>query len=123
MIIIIRKIIKKSGDSTYGNNEKDNSYFAGSFAFSDSDSRGVSAGKHQTIPQSGKRSIQRGLQNLKYQRIRSVAMAVNSGKTVKFTDKSTVSHTSYLRDFGDKSTSTAKNPKHAYSKAGKFTDT
>jgi PKD repeat protein len=52
----------------------------------------------------------------------SVATAVNSGKTVKFTDRVQY-HTSYLRDFGDKSTSTAKNPKHAYSKAGKFTDT
>jgi len=44
-----------------------------------------------------------------------------SGKTVKFTDKSTNSPTSYIWDFGDKSTSTAKSPKHTYSKAGKYT--
>jgi PKD repeat protein len=44
-----------------------------------------------------------------------------SGKTVQFTDKSKNSPTSYLWDFGDKSTSTAKNPKHAYSKAGTYT--
>jgi PKD repeat protein len=45
-----------------------------------------------------------------------------SGRTVTFTDKSTNSPTSYLWDFGDKSsTSTSKNPKHTYSKAGKYT--
>jgi PKD repeat protein len=44
-----------------------------------------------------------------------------SGRTVKFTDKSTGSPTSYLWDFGDKSTSKDKNPTHKYSKAGKYT--
>lgn len=44
-----------------------------------------------------------------------------SGRTVQFTDKSKNSPISYLWDFGDKSTSTAKNPKHAYSKAGTYT--
>jgi PKD repeat protein len=44
-----------------------------------------------------------------------------SGKTVKFTDKSTNSPTSYLWDFGDKSTSTSKSPSHQYKKAGKYT--
>jgi PKD repeat protein len=46
-----------------------------------------------------------------------------SGKTVKFTDKSTGSPKSYLWDFGDKSTSTTKNPTHQYKKAGKYTVT
>lgn len=44
-----------------------------------------------------------------------------SGRTVQFTDKSKNSPTSYLWDFGDKGTSTAKNPKHTYSKAGTYT--
>ncbi|RPJ79607.1 MAG: PKD domain-containing protein [Alphaproteobacteria bacterium] len=44
-----------------------------------------------------------------------------SGRTVKFTDKSTGSPTSYLWDFGDKCTSKDKNPTHKYSKAGKYT--
>jgi len=48
-----------------------------------------------------------------------------SGKaplTVEFTDKSTGSPASYLWDFGDKSSpSTARNPMHKYSKAGKYT--
>ena len=48
-----------------------------------------------------------------------------SGKaqlTVAFTDKSTGSPASYLWDFGDKSSpSTARNPVHKYSKAGKYT--
>jgi PKD repeat protein len=43
-----------------------------------------------------------------------------SGRTVKFTDKSTNSPTSYLWNFGDKSTSTAKSPSHKYAKAGKY---
>ncbi|OEU43941.1 hypothetical protein BGV40_01405 [Methanosarcina sp. Ant1] len=43
-----------------------------------------------------------------------------SGKTVKFTDKSTGSPTSWSWNFGDKSTSTVKNPTHKYSKAGKY---
>ena len=41
--------------------------------------------------------------------------------TVTFTDKSTGSPTSWSWNFGDKSTSTAKNPVHKYSKAGKYT--
>lgn len=44
-----------------------------------------------------------------------------SGKKVKFTDKSSNSPTSYLWDFGDKTTSTTKNPTHEYKKAGKYT--
>lgn len=48
-----------------------------------------------------------------------------SGKaplTVAFTDKSTSSPSSYLWDFGDKSSpSTARNPVHKYSKSGKYT--
>jgi PKD repeat protein len=47
-----------------------------------------------------------------------------SGKaplTVKFTDKSTNNPTSWFWNFGDKTTSTAKNPSHKYSKAGKYT--
>jgi PKD repeat protein len=40
---------------------------------------------------------------------------------VKFTDKSKGSPTSYLWNFGDKKTSTDKNPVHTYSKAGKYT--
>ena len=49
-----------------------------------------------------------------------------SGKvplTVKFTDKSTGSSASYLWNFGDKYTSTVKNPVHKYTKAGKYTVT
>ena len=41
--------------------------------------------------------------------------------TVTFTDKSTNNPTSWSWDFGDKSTSTVKNPTHKYTKAGKFT--
>ena len=41
--------------------------------------------------------------------------------TVKFNDKSTGSPASWSWNFGDKSTSTAKNPVHKYSKAGKYT--
>jgi PKD repeat protein len=47
-----------------------------------------------------------------------------SGKaplTVRFTDKSTGSPVSWSWNFGDKSTSTARNPAHKYSKAGKYT--
>jgi PKD repeat protein len=47
-----------------------------------------------------------------------------SGKaslTVKFSDKSKGSPTSYVWNFGDKSTSTARNPVHKYTKAGKYT--
>ncbi len=47
-----------------------------------------------------------------------------SGKkplTVKFTDKSTGSPTFWSWNFGDKSTSTTKNPMHKYTKAGKYT--
>jgi PKD repeat protein len=43
-----------------------------------------------------------------------------SGRTVKFTDKSTGSPTCWSWNFGDKSTSTSKNPTHKYSKAGKY---
>ncbi len=43
-----------------------------------------------------------------------------SGKTVKFTDKSTGSPTSWSWNFGDKCTSTVKNPTHKYKKAGKY---
>jgi PKD repeat protein len=41
--------------------------------------------------------------------------------TVKFMDKSTNNPTSWAWDFGDKSTSTVKNPTHKYIKAGKYT--
>ncbi len=47
-----------------------------------------------------------------------------SGKaplTVTFTDKSTGSPTSWSWNFGDKSTSTVKNPVYKYNKAGKYT--
>jgi PKD repeat protein len=47
-----------------------------------------------------------------------------SGKaslTVTFTDKSTNNPTTWSWDFGDKSTSTEKNPIHKYTKAGKYT--
>jgi YVTN family beta-propeller protein len=40
---------------------------------------------------------------------------------VQFTDKSTGSPTSWKWDFGDKSTSTTRNPAHKYTKAGKYT--
>jgi PKD repeat protein len=40
---------------------------------------------------------------------------------VKFTDKSKGSPTSWSWNFGDKNTSTDKNPVHTYSKAGKYT--
>ena len=44
--------------------------------------------------------------------------------SVKFTDKSTGSPTSYCWNFGDKSaTSSTKNPTHKYTKAGKYTVT
>lgn len=49
-----------------------------------------------------------------------------SGKvplTVKFTDKSTGSPTSWYWNFGDKYTSKVKNPVHKYTKAGKYTVT
>jgi beta propeller repeat protein len=49
-----------------------------------------------------------------------------SGKAplkVQFIDKSTGSPTSWAWNFGDKTTSTAKNPAHTYSKAGKYTVT
>jgi PKD repeat protein len=42
---------------------------------------------------------------------------------VKFADKSTGSFTSYLWNFGDKTTSTLQNPVHKYTKAGKYTVT
>jgi FOG: PKD repeat len=41
--------------------------------------------------------------------------------TVKFIDKSTGCPTSWYWNFGDKSTSTAQNPVHEYTKAGKYT--
>ena len=41
--------------------------------------------------------------------------------TVTFPDKSTVSTTYWFWNFGDKSTSTVKNPVHKYIKAGKYT--
>jgi beta propeller repeat protein len=47
-----------------------------------------------------------------------------SGKAplkVQFTDRSTNSPTSWYWNFGDKSTSTTKNPVHKYNKAGKYT--
>jgi PGF-pre-PGF domain-containing protein len=42
-------------------------------------------------------------------------------ETVSFTDNSTGSPTSWLWDFGDGSTSTARNPEHAYSAMGGYT--
>jgi PKD repeat protein len=50
--------------------------------------------------------------------------SVVSGKAplaVTFSDKSTGSPTSWSWNFGDKSTSTARNPVHKYSKSGKYT--
>jgi YVTN family beta-propeller protein len=41
--------------------------------------------------------------------------------SVKFTDKSTGSPTSWSWNFGDKSTSTVKSPAHKYTKAGNYT--
>ncbi len=41
--------------------------------------------------------------------------------TTTFTDKSTNNPTTWFWDFGDKSTTTVKNPIHKYTKAGKFT--
>ncbi len=41
--------------------------------------------------------------------------------TVKFTDNSTGSPTSWSWNFGDKSISASKNPVHKYTKAGKYT--
>lgn len=46
-----------------------------------------------------------------------------SGRSVKFTDESTGSPTCWSWNFGDKCTSTARNPTHKYSKAGKYTVT
>ena len=40
--------------------------------------------------------------------------------TVKFTDKSTKSPTSWKWDFGDGKYSNVRNPTHTYSKAGKY---
>jgi len=40
--------------------------------------------------------------------------------TVELKDKSTGSPTSWFWNFGDKSTSTSKNPEHKYGKAGKY---
>ncbi len=50
-------------------------------------------------------------------------MSKSSGKeplTVFFTDKSTGTISSEMWTFGDGSTSTAKNPSHKYTKAGKW---
>jgi PKD repeat protein len=50
--------------------------------------------------------------------------ALVSGKAplqVKFTDKSTASPKSWNWNFGDGKTSTEQNPKHAYSKGGRYT--
>ena len=46
-----------------------------------------------------------------------------SGKTIKFTDKSTGSPTSWLWSFGDGTTSTEQNPTHTYAKDGNYTVT
>lgn len=56
--------------------------------------------------------------------VANFSAAPTSGKaplTVKFTDKSTGSITSRFWNFGDKSTSRAKNPTHKYAIKGKYT--
>jgi PKD repeat protein len=56
--------------------------------------------------------------------IATFSASPTSGKaplTVRFTNKSTGSPMSFFWDFGDKSTSTAKNPVHKYTKVGKYT--
>jgi PKD repeat protein len=44
----------------------------------------------------------------------------NAPLTVKFTDESTGTITSWLWDFGDGKTGTAKNPSHKFTKAGRY---
>jgi PKD repeat protein len=54
----------------------------------------------------------------------SFTASTTSGKapiTVTFTDKSTNNPTAWSWNFGDKSTSTAKNPVHKYTQTGKYT--
>jgi len=56
--------------------------------------------------------------------IAAFSASPTSGKaplTVAFTDKSTGSPTKWKWSFGDGTSSTSKNPKHKYSKAGKYT--
>jgi len=63
---------------------------------------------------------------LSYLPVASFTASPLSGRaplTVKFTDKSTRSPTSWSWNFGDKSSSTTQNPKHKYTKAGKYTVT
>jgi beta propeller repeat protein len=66
------------------------------------------------------------MSTLSYLPVASFAAFPISGKTpliVKFTDKSTGLPTSWYWNFGDKSSSTARNPTHKYTKAGKYTVT
>jgi beta propeller repeat protein len=67
------------------------------------------------------------MSTLSYLPVAAFSASPISGKTpltVKFTDKSTGSPTSRSWNFGDKSTpSTAQNPAHKYTKAGKYTVT
>lgn len=66
------------------------------------------------------------LSALSYLPVASFSASPVSGKvplTVKFTDKSTGSPTSWSWNFGDKTISTTRNPTHEYSKAGKYTVT
>ncbi|AKB83211.1 cell surface protein [Methanosarcina barkeri 3] len=69
----------------------------------------------------GKPDIYMG--TISYLPVAAFTASPTSGKyplTVKFTDKSTDVY-SYNWNFGDKSTSTVKNPTHKYTKAGKYT--
>lgn len=61
---------------------------------------------------------------LSYSTVAAFSASPVSGKaplTVKFTDKSTGSPAYWSWNFGDKSISTARNPTHKYTKAGKYT--
>ncbi|RPJ77758.1 MAG: PKD domain-containing protein [Alphaproteobacteria bacterium] len=61
-----------------------------------------------------------------YPPVASFTASPVSGKapsTVRFTNQSTGSPTSWSWNFGDKSASTSKSPAHKYSKAGKYTVT
>ncbi len=56
--------------------------------------------------------------------VAAFSASLRSGKIplkVQFTDKSTNNPTSWKWSFGDRTYSTAKNPVHKYSKAGKYT--
>jgi beta propeller repeat protein len=61
---------------------------------------------------------------LSYLPVTAFSASPTTGKaplTAKFADKSTGSPTSWYWNFGDKSTSTARNPVHKYTDAGQYT--